>query len=72
MIPEDVHTTYMSLPNHIKAFTMVLADGSYNICLNSNHSRETLLLAYYHEMKHIDDGDFNKFDVNTIELEAHN
>ncbi|MDQ0153157.1 uncharacterized protein with gpF-like domain [Moryella indoligenes] len=46
-------------------------DSSYSIFLNSRLSSLMLKDAYEHALKHIQSGDFEKDDVQEIELEAH-
>lgn len=47
------------------------ADGSYTILLNSRLSHFDNVSGYYHAMYHINHNDFERSDVNNIELEAH-
>lgn len=46
-------------------------DGSYTIFLNSRFSYSQLEKTYKHELKHIINEDFTKYDVNEIEVYAH-
>lgn len=46
-------------------------DGSYTIFINAKFSHETQLEAYRHAMKHIENEDFEKSDVQIIETIAH-
>lgn len=46
-------------------------DGSYTILINSRLSYEEQLKAYEHGMKHINNDDFRKNDVQKIEAVAH-
>lgn len=46
-------------------------DGSYTILINAKLSQEGQLRAYQHAMKHIQNEDFEKSDVQSIELKAH-
>lgn len=48
-------------------------DDTYTIVLNSRHSLEQLMKAYHHEMKHIENGDYDKQckDVQVVEIFAH-
>ena len=63
---------YADMPTTIKAYTEINSDNTYTIVLNSRLSREQHLLSYYHEMKHIENNDYDKkCDVNIIEFEAH-
>lgn len=47
-------------------------DDSYTIFLNARLSYERQLLAYWHAINHIKNGDFDKEDADTIERDAHN
>ncbi len=47
------------------------SDGSYTIFLNSRMSHERQLNAYRHALEHIQNGDFQRQDVQQIELVAH-
>lgn len=63
---------YADMPTTIKAYTVINSDNTYTIVLNSRLSREQHLLSYYHEMKHIENNDYDKkCDVNIIEFQAH-
>lgn len=46
-------------------------DGSYTILINARLSHEGQLQAYAHAMKHINSNDFQKEDVQKIEIVAH-
>ena len=46
-------------------------DGSHTIFLNARDSNEKQLASYLHAIRHIEDGDFDKHDVQSIEYEAH-
>lgn len=46
-------------------------DGSYTILLNARLSRADQLRGYEHALKHINDADFEKEDVQNIEVHAH-
>ena len=46
-------------------------DSSYTIIINSRLSRERQLAAYMHALKHIAGNDFEKYDVQEIEGNAH-
>lgn len=47
-------------------------DGSYTIFIESSLDSIQQREAFLHALKHIVGNDFCKFDVNTIESEAHN
>lgn len=61
------------MPTTIKAYTVCCDDDTYTIVLNARHSMEQLMLAYHHEMKHIENGDYDKpdKDVQVVEIFAH-
>lgn len=46
-------------------------DGSYTVLINSRLSHRSQLDAYHHAMSHIQNNDFEKIDVQTIEAAAH-
>ena len=60
----------MNLPTRIKGF-VTMRNGEPVIVLNARLNREQNLQTFLHEKKHIDNGDFEKYDVDIIELEAH-
>lgn len=63
---------YADMPATIKAYTVKCPEGSYTIVLNSRLTREQHLISYYHEMKHIENGDYDRTDsVGVIEINAH-
>ncbi len=47
-------------------------DNSYTIFLNARLSKENQLKSYYHALRHINENDFCKENVQKIEYEAHN
>ena len=47
------------------------ADGSYTIFINARLNHESQLDAYNHAMKHIENNDFERNDVQLIEAVAH-
>ncbi len=68
----DVNTILVNLPNTISAYTVYNLDMSYTIVLNARLNYERQLLAYHHEMKHIENGDYDKqCSVDLIECYAH-
>lgn len=46
-------------------------DGSYTVLINAKLSQDGQLKAYQHALNHIENGDFEKSDVQNIELQAH-
>jgi hypothetical protein len=61
----------MDLPPRIKGF-VVRRNGEDVIVLNSRLNREQNMKTYLHEKKHIENGDFEKLNVDEIERDAHN
>lgn len=46
-------------------------DGSYTILINAKLSQDGQLKAYQHALSHINDEDFEKTDIQSIEFRAH-
>lgn len=68
----DVNTVFANMPSTIKAYTVANADMSYTIVLNARLNYESQLLAYHHEMKHIENADYDKkCSADLIEYYAH-
>ena len=60
------------MPTTIKAYTVNNNDNTYTIVSNARLTREQHLQSYYHEMKHIENGDYSKkCDIDIIEINAH-
>lgn len=69
---QDVNTVLVDMPCSIAAYTVANADMSYTVVLNSRLNYERQLLAYHHEMKHIENGDYDKrCSADLIEFYAH-
>lgn len=60
----------MDLPPRIKGF-VTMRGGEPVIVLNARLSHEMNAETYLHEMKHLERNDFEQFDVDLIETEAH-
>lgn len=61
------------MPTTIKAYTVMNNDDTYTIVLNAKLSDEQHLKSYHHEMKHIENGDYEKHNnVGLLEIVAHN
>ena len=72
LMTQDINVLLADMPGTIGAYTVSNADLSYTIVLNSRLSYERQLLAYHHEMKHIENGDYDKkCNVDLIECYAH-
>lgn len=46
-------------------------DGSYTIFIDAHLNREQQQKVYKHEVRHIRSGDFDKYNCDKIEHEAH-
>lgn len=69
---DDVFVRYFDLPGTIHSYVAKCKDGSYTIIINSRLSDEMQRLAYYHELKHINNGDYDKTcSADMIEIFAH-
>lgn len=69
---EQVNIKYFDMPATIKAYTVCNQDDTYTIILNSRLCYEQQLYSYYHEMRHIENGDYCKnSNADIIEMFAH-
>lgn len=66
-----INTRLENMPTTIGGFVVENGDMSYTIVLNSRLSHERNIISYEHELKHILNKDFTKYDVQEIETEAH-
>lgn len=68
---DDIRTVIYPLPGNISAFVSCVND-CYTIMINDSLSPEARLRAYYHEMDHILNHDFeSQQSADSIELQAH-
>ena len=72
ILPDDIHVVLMDW-NRRKVHEEVTenADGSYTIFISSRLSTNQQREKFEHALKHIEDGDFEKADVQLIEAAAH-
>jgi len=69
---QDVNVVLLDLPGTIDGYTLANADTSYTIVINSRLNRERQLMAYQHEICHIQGGDYDKrCSVDLIEGFVH-
>lgn len=69
---EKANTYLLDMPTSIKAFVKSNHDGSYTIIINARLSDEEQKKAYLHELRHIENGDFErKCSADLIEFYAH-
>ena len=71
IILENINVQFLDMDTKIPEHLIKNADDSYTIFLNSKLSREEHLKSYLHALSHIQNGDFDKLNVNQIEYDAH-
>lgn len=67
----DVNIALLNFPNSGKEMVVENEDGSFTILINSKLSYDGQIKAYNHAMKHIQNNDFQKKNVQIIETMAH-
>lgn len=67
----EVNTIFIDMDVLISEQVIKNKDDSYTILLNSRLSHERHMESYNHAMQHIMEEDFQKQDVDKIELDAH-
>lgn len=67
----DINIVLMDNPFGIKGSVNKNDDGSYTVIINSKLNAEQQREVYLHEVEHIENGDFDKTDVDIIEHDAH-
>ena len=67
----DVNVVLLDFPNYGREMVVLNEDGSYTILINSKLSHESQIEAYTHAMRHINNHDFEKSNVQQIEAVAH-
>ena len=65
---KEIVVRLMPLPMHVRAFTIMDAQGDYNIYINDAMSAEQRRRSFAHEKQHIENGDFSK-DRRATEIE---
>lgn len=68
---EEINVQLLNMDTMIPEHLVKNADDSYTIFLNARLSQDGQLKAYQHALKHINSEDFEKTDVQNIELQAH-
>ena len=68
----DINVVLMDNPFGIKGSVNKNEDGSYTVIINARLNVEQHREVYMHEVEHIENGDFDKPDVDIIEYNAHN
>lgn len=67
----DVNTFLVNFPSPGKEMVVQNEDGSYTVLINAKLSQDGRIKAYEHALNHINNGDFDKSDVQNIEFQAH-
>lgn len=67
----DVNTFLVNFPTPGNEMVVQNEDGSYTILINAKLSQDSQLKAYQHALDHINNGDFEESDTQSIELQAH-
>ena len=67
----DINVVLIDFPVKGKEMVVPNEDGSYTVLINAKLSHEMRIAAYNHAMKHIENDDFSKADVQQIEVDAH-
>lgn len=68
---ENINIKLLPMEYSVKGVSCCNEDGSYTVIINSRISQEKQIEAYYHELRHIQSGDFGTDDVEKVERVAH-
>ncbi len=68
---ESINVVLMDMPIGIEEQVTQNADGSYTVFLNSRYTYEHHVDCLHHALGHVQNRDFEKLDVQTVEAEAH-
>lgn len=71
MTTPDVNTFLVNFPTPGNEMVVENEDGSYTILINAKLSQDGQLKAYQHALTHINNDDFEKSDIQSIEYQAH-
>ena len=66
-----VNVVIMNMEHGMHEMIVSNHDGSHTVFLNARDSNERRMQSYYHAMRHLEQGDFEKYSVQQIESEAH-
>jgi hypothetical protein len=64
----DINLLYLDMPCKIKGFAYELDVNYFIIAINTKLNAEQQEEAYLHELQHIYNGDFDKENIDLIEL----
>ena len=66
-----INVVYLNMEYGIHEQITQNHDGSYTVFLNARDSTEMNRMSFVHALCHIHNNDFEKYDVQEIEYEAH-
>ena len=67
----EIVVRYVTMPVQVHGFTARDSNGDYNIYINDRIGILQQAETYKHELKHIDRDDFEKWEVQAVEADAH-
>lgn len=67
---DNIYVYLVDLPDRVNEMVTPCLDG-YTVYLNARLSYAGRVRAYHHAIRHIERNDFEKYDVQKIEEEAH-
>lgn len=67
---DDIYVYIVDLPDQVNEMVTPCLDG-YTIYLNAKLSHQERVDAYLHALRHVENNDWEKDDVQKIEKEAH-
>ena len=67
---DDVYVYYVDLPAGVNEMVRPCSDG-YTVYIDVNLDPDRMQKVYDHAIRHIENGDFEKTDVQQIEADAH-
>lgn len=68
---EEINVQLLDMDTKVPEHLVKNSDDSYTIFLNARLSYESRLKSYYHALRHIQDDDFFREDVQEIEQNSH-
>ncbi|MDQ7095008.1 hypothetical protein REC12_15535 [Desulfosporosinus sp. PR] len=69
----ETYVRLIDLPITVKGMTVTDGEGNYNVYLNNKLSQNTIIKTYIHELKHIENNDFESIEnVANIEKRSKN
>lgn len=66
----EVYVYIVDLPDRVDEMVTPCIDG-YTVYLNARLTYAGRVRAYHHAIRHIERNDFEGFDIQEIEMEAH-